>query len=151
MADVTLTRPTSVRSWASGDIVTWRDTFALNVNGDLGKTIAFPTRFLNPRGLQILRVTLTAGTVATPRTGPTPIDCAASLDIVDSNGIVLNQDVSSRWVLTQESDRTYRCEFQPADMSIQADQEMLIRCPEMDIHASPTVDYGISIVSTRIK
>lgn len=147
MADVTLTRPTTIRSQIEGDVLNWRDTFALNVNGDLAKSIDFPATYLP---MLIIRVTLTAGSVATVRTGPAAIDCAASLDIQDSNGIVLVQDVSSRWTFTQESDKTFRCEFQPADMLIRDNQSMLLRCPEMDINASPTVDYGISIVTQRV-
>jgi hypothetical protein len=148
MADVRLSKPTTINSSVQGDIMTWRDTFALNVNGDLGKTIDFPAEYLP---MHIVRVTLTAGSVATVRTGPAAIDCAASLDVVDSNGIVLLQDVSTRWVFTQESDKTFRCEFQPADLILRNNQSILIRCPEMDINASPTVDYGISIVSQRIR
>lgn len=147
MADVTLARPKTIRSQLQGDIMNWRDTFALNVNGDLGKTITFPNEYLP---MYVIRVTLEAGSIATVRTGPAAIDCAASMDLVDSNGIVLVQDVSGRWYFTQESTKTFRCEFQPADLVIRQNQELLFRCPEMDINASPTVDYGISIVSQRI-
>lgn len=150
--DTHFIRPTTVLTGPQGRTMWWRATFAIHVDGDLGVSIDFPQEWVGEEGLRVTRVTLEATSIKTVRTSPAAIDCGASIDLLDTNGVVLNQDVSSPWLQTRTAtdNNTFRCEFQPANLLVRFDQALMFRCPEMDIHSSPTAVYGLSIVTEKL-
>lgn len=125
----------------------WYRQIATNLNGDLYKTVDFPTEYPAQR---ILSMHLEAGPTATPASG---IELFVPNMIIQFSGNTLmgwtadvwgkfnNQYYSAQWVFGRES---------AVVIDTLKNENFVIYCPETDAHGSPTVDYHLTIISEDV-